>query len=120
MPPPPGLITGKIRLEATATGEGIAKVSFLLNGKNILTKARPPYSVELNIGDQPRLHRVTAVALGTAGQKLAEDEILLNSGPHRFSVRLVEPQSGKTYKSSLRAQAQVDLPEGEKLDRVEL
>jgi VWFA-related protein len=120
LPPPPGLITGKIRLEATATGEGIAKVSFLLNGKNILTKARPPYSVELNIGDQPRLHRVTAVALGASGQKLAEDEILLNSGPHRFSVRLVEPQSGRTYKSSLRAQAQVDLPEGEKLDRVEL
>jgi Ca-activated chloride channel family protein len=120
LPPPPGLITGKIRLEATATGEGIARVSFLLNGKNILTKARPPYSVELNIGDQPRLHRVTAVALGASGQKLAEDEILLNSGPHRFSVRLVEPQSGRTYKSSLRAQAQVDLPEGEKLDRVEL
>lgn len=120
LPPPPGLITGKIRLEATATGEGIARVSFLLNGKNVLTKAKPPYSVELNVGDQPRLHRVTAVALGASGQKLAEDEIVINSGPHRFSVRLVEPQSGKTYKSSLRAQAQVDLPEGEKLDRVEL
>jgi Ca-activated chloride channel family protein len=120
LPPPPGLITGKIRLEATTTGEGIARVSFLLNGKTVLTKARPPYSVELNIGDQPRLHTVTAVALGAAGQKLAEDEILLNSGPHRFSVRLVEPQAGRTYKSSLRAQAQVDLPEGEKLDRVEL
>jgi Ca-activated chloride channel family protein len=118
--PPPGLVTGKIRLEANATGEGIARVSFLLNGKTILTKARPPYSVELNVGDQPRLHRVTAVALGAAGQKLAEDEILLNSGPHRFSVRLVEPQAGKAYKTSLRAQAQVDLPEGEKLDRVEL
>lgn len=120
LPPPPGLITGKIRLEATPTGEGIARVSFLLNGKNILTKSRPPYSVELNVGDQPRLHRVTAVALGEAGQKLAEDEIVINSGPHRFSIRLVEPQSGRSYKSSLRAQAQVDLPEGERLDRVEL
>ncbi|MES1242556.1 MAG: VWA domain-containing protein [Acidobacteriota bacterium] len=120
LPPPPGLITGKIRLEATATGEGIAKVSFLLNGKNVLTKARPPYSVELNVGEQPRLHRVTAVALGASGQKLAEDEIVINSGPHRFSIRLVEPQAGKAYKSGLRAQAQVDLPEGETLDRVEL
>jgi Ca-activated chloride channel family protein len=120
LPPPPGLITGKVRLEATTTGEGIARVSFLLNGKTILTKARPPYSVELNIGDQPRLHSVTAVAVGPSGQKLAEDEIVLNSGPHRFSVRLVEPQAGKSYRASLRAQAQVDLPEGEKLDRVEL
>ncbi len=40
--------------------------------------------------------------------------------PHRFAVRLVEPQTGKVYKSSLRAQAQVDVPEGDKLDRVEI
>lgn len=120
LPPPPGLITGKVRLQASTTGEGIAKVSFLLNGKPILTKAKPPYSVELNVGDQPRIHTLRAVALGASGEKLAEDEILLNTGPHRFSVRLVEPQSGKSYKSSLRAQAQVDVPEGERLDRVEL
>jgi Ca-activated chloride channel family protein len=118
--PPPGLLTGKVRLEATTTGEGIARVSFLLNGKTILTKGRPPYSVELNLGDQPRLHSLTAVALDASGKTLAEDEVLLNTGPHRFSVRLVEPQPGKSYRASLRAQAQVDLPEGEKLDRVEL
>ncbi|HEX5715965.1 MAG TPA: VWA domain-containing protein [Thermoanaerobaculia bacterium] len=120
LPPPPGLLTGKVRLEATATGEGIARVSFLLDGKAVLTKGKPPYSVELNIGEQPRLHTLTAVALDSAGKKVAEDEVLLNTGPHRFSVRLVEPQPGKAYQASLRAQAQVDLPEGEKLDRVEI
>lgn len=120
LPPPPGLLIGKVRLEAATTGEGIAKVSFLLNGKPVLTKARPPYSVELNVGDQPRIHTLTAVALGASGEKLAEDEVLLNTGPHRFSVRLVEPQPGKAYHASLRAQAQVDVPEGDKLDRVEL
>jgi len=76
--------------------------------------------VELNIGEQPRLHTLTAVALDSKGKKVAEDEVLLNTGPHRFSVRLVEPQAGKAYLSSLRAQAQVDVPEGEKLDRVEI
>jgi VWFA-related protein len=120
LPPPPGLLIGKVRLEATTTGEGIAKVSFLLNGKPVLTKAKPPYSVELNVGEQPRLHTLTAVALDAKGQKVAEDEVLLNTGPHRFSVRLVEPQAGKAYRASLRAQAQVDVPEGEKLDRVEI
>ncbi|HVG08278.1 MAG TPA: VWA domain-containing protein [Thermoanaerobaculia bacterium] len=120
LPPPPGLLTGKVRLEATTTGEGIARVSFLLNGKTVLTKGKPPYSVELNIGEQPRLHTLTAVALDTSGRKVAEDEVLLNTGPHRFSVRLVEPQAGKSYQASLRAQAQVDVPEGEKLDRVEI
>ncbi|HSS50784.1 MAG TPA: VWA domain-containing protein, partial [Thermoanaerobaculia bacterium] len=119
LPPPPGLITGKARVEALATGTGIVKVSFELDGKPVLTKGRPPYSVELNLGVQPRLHTLKALALDAAGKKVAEDQIELNAGPHRFAVRLVEPQTGKTYKSSLRAQAQVDVPEGDKLDRVE-
>jgi len=118
--PPPGLITGKVRLEAMTTGVGIAKVRFTLNGKPVLTKGKPPYSVELNLGDAPKIHTLQAVALDAADGKLAEDAILLNSGPHRFSIRLLEPQRGKSYRDSLRAQAQVDVPEGETLDRVEL
>lgn len=120
LPPPPGLLTGRVRLEAMATGEGIARVRFELNGKPVLTKGKPPYSVEVSLGDQPRFHRVTARALAADGSELAEDEVQLNVGPHRFSVRLVEPQQGKSYRESLRAQAQVDVPEGEALDRVEL
>ena len=117
--PPPGLMTGKARLEAVTTGNAIAKVSFELDGKPLLAKTRPPYSVELDLGNQPRVHTLRAEALDAAGRKLATDEIELNVGPHRFAVRLVEPQPGKTYKSSLRAQAQVEVPEGDKLDRVE-
>ncbi|HYO16567.1 MAG TPA: VWA domain-containing protein [Thermoanaerobaculia bacterium] len=120
LPPPPGLTTGKARIQALTTGEGIAKVSFELNGRLMLSKTKPPYSVELVLGDQPRTHTVRAIALGPSGEKLAEDEMLLNAGPHRFTVRLVEPQPGKTYQSSLRAQAEVEVPEGETVDRVEL
>ncbi|HVR96742.1 MAG TPA: GWxTD domain-containing protein, partial [Thermoanaerobaculia bacterium] len=119
LPPPPGLLTGKVRLEAMTTGEGIARVRFELNGKPVLTKGKPPYSVELSLGDQPRFHRLTARALGADGSELADDELLLNVGPHRFSVRLVEPQQGKAYRESLRAQAQIEVPEGETLGRVE-
>jgi len=120
MPPPPGLATGSLRIEAQTTGEGIARVSFELDGKPALTKARPPYSVELNLGKQPRTHWIKAIAQDAGGKRLAEAEIPLNVGPHRFAVRLVEPQPGKTYTSSLRAEAQVQVPEGDRLDRVEL
>jgi VWFA-related protein len=120
LPPPPGLITGKARMEALAAGTGIAKVTFELDSKPILTKSKPPFSVELNLGAQPRIHTLKALALDAEGKKVAEDQIELNAGPHRFAVRLVEPQPGKTYKASLRAQAQVDVPEGDKLDRVEI
>ncbi len=120
LPPAAGLLTGRARVEAIVAGEGIARVRWDLNGKPVMSKARPPYSVELDLGSDPRLHRLRAVAVGPGGDELARDELRLNAGPHRFSLRLVEPQPGKTYKASLRAQAEVEVPEGETLDRVEI
>jgi VWFA-related protein len=120
LPPPEGLQVGNTRVEAVATGEGIARVRFLLDGGVVMSKSRPPYSVELHLGDDLRTHEVTAVAVDERGEVLARDEITLNAGPHRFAVRLVEPQRLGRYRSSLRAQAEVHVPEGDALDRVEI
>jgi Ca-activated chloride channel family protein len=117
--PPARLLVGKTRFEAVARGEEIARVRFELDGRPVLSKTRPPYSVELDLGRAPRLHRLRALALDTAGEVLAADEVTLNAGPHRFAVRLVEPRSGAQYVESLRASAVVEVPEGEQLDRVE-
>ena len=120
LPAPPGLQVGNTRIEAVTTGDGIARVRFELNGKPVMSKGSPPYSVDINLGDQPRTHTVAAVALDAAGRELAHDQIDLNAGPHRFAVRLVEPKRGGSYKQSLRAQAEVTVPEGDHLDRVEI
>lgn len=120
LPATPGLKVGSARVEALTTGEGIAKLVFELNGRAIFSKAHPPYSVEIPLGLQPRTHRLRVRALDEKGVQLATDELLLNAGPHRFSVRMVEPQPGKSYRSSLRAQVEVEVPQGEQLDRVEL
>ena len=114
------LTVGRLRVEARARGDGIDKVAFSLNGRPVMRKSRPPYSVELNLGDKPRTHVLRATALDAGGNDLAVDEVLVNSGPHRFAVRLLEPQRGKIYRESVRAHVEVDVPEGETLDRVEL
>ncbi len=113
------LTVGKLRVEARTQGEGIKRVAFELNDRPIMRKSRPPYSVELNLGDKPRVHTLRAIALDAGGGRLAVDEVLVNAGPHRFSTRLIEPQAGKRYRSSVRAHAEVDVPEAERLDRVE-
>jgi VWFA-related protein len=118
--PPARLLTGHARFEAFATGPGVAKVRFDLDGKTVLAKTRPPYSVELNLGEAPREHRLRATALDADGEELASDEVEVNAGPHRFAVRLLEPRAGEFYVESLRASAAVEVPEGETLDRVEL
>ena len=117
--PPPGLHTGRLRVEAAALGDQIRKVRFHLNGRPVLAKLRPPYSVELDLGPAPRRHSLEAVALDDAGEVVARDKISLNSGPHSFDVRLLEPQPGKRYERSLTALLHVDKPADRRLDRVE-
>jgi Ca-activated chloride channel homolog len=111
--------TGLVRIDALTTGDGIAKVTFLLDDQPILTKKSPPFNVELDLGQVPRSRVLRATAYDAAGEEITSDEVLLNGGPHRFGVRLVEPRRGKTYHSSLRAQADVQVPEGEVVQRVE-
>ncbi len=113
------LVTGRLRVEALVQGENIARVRFDLNGRPVFTKSRPPYSVELNLGEAPRVHTLRATALDSEGRELATDEVPINTGPHRFALRLIEPQAGKKYTQSVRAHAEVQIPEGERLDRVE-
>jgi Ca-activated chloride channel family protein len=117
--PPEGLHTGRLRVEAAALGDGIAKVRFHLNGRPVLAKTRPPYSVELDLGAAPRRHHLEAVALTADGSELARDKMTLNAGPHSFDVRLLEPQAGKRYERSLTALLQVEMPADQRLDRVE-
>lgn len=120
LPLPETLTVGKLRVRARARGEGIAKVAFVLNDRPVMRKSKPPYSIELDLGDKPNFHKLRVLALDAEGQTLATDELLINSGPHRFSIRLLEPQSGRRYVDSVRAHAEVEVPEGEKLEKVEL
>jgi Ca-activated chloride channel homolog len=118
--PAPGLRTGKLRVEAKVGGTGVARVAFLLDGKPVLKKATPPWSVEIALGDAPRVFRLEAQAESTEGRVLARDELPLNAGPHRFDVRFVAPRRGTKAEASVRAVLQVTVPEGEVLERVEL
>jgi VWFA-related protein len=119
LPLPKVMTVGKVRIGARIQGEGIASVAFELNDRRVMRKRKPPWSVELNLGEKPRFHQLRAIALDAEGNWLANDEVTINAGPHRFSVRLIEPQSGRAYRNSVRAHAEVDIPEGERLERME-
>ncbi len=94
-------------------------VTFALDGKAVLTKKKPPFSVELDLGSLPRTRTLTATAFDATGERLAGDELLINAAGHRFAVRLVEPQRGKKYENSLLAQVETEVPDGETVERVE-
>ena len=113
------LQTGMQRFDTLSTGNNIDKVTFALDGKPVLTKRRPPYSVELDLGSLPRPRRLTVAGFDAKGTQVAGDEMLINSAANRFQVRLAEPQRGKKYESSLLARAEVSVPDGQTIERVE-
>jgi VWFA-related protein len=108
-----------VRFDTLTTGAAVAEVVFELNGKPLFTKRTPPWSVELDLGSLPRTHTLRVRSLDSAGKELASDELLVNAGAHRFKARLLEPRRGGRYSESLRAEAQVETPEGQGVERVE-
>ena len=119
--PAEGVLTGSVRFEALAQGEGIHKVGFLLDGKKLLTKTRPPYSIDVALGTVPRTHTLRAVAYDRAGEEIAGDELLINAGQHQFTVDIVDPASGgRGLSGPVRVRVDVRAPEGKAIDRLEL
>jgi VWFA-related protein len=119
VPPQGELHTGMLRIDTLSSGPDIAEVIFSIDDKQVLKKRSPPWSVEFDLGPLPRMRKLTAVALDSSGQEMTQDELILNSGAHRFAINLLEPRRGKTYTGSLRAEAEIDVPEGKAVERVE-
>ncbi len=110
---------GYARFAARVDGRGVAKVRFYLEDRPILTKTRPPFSVELDLGQLPETMTVRAVALDASDRELATDALLLNPGEYGFSISLIEPQWGSRHSGAVAARANVETPEGSLLERVE-
>ncbi|MEE2776288.1 MAG: VWA domain-containing protein [Acidobacteriota bacterium] len=119
VPPQQGSIhVGYRRFEARTVGD-FDRVTFLLDDRPVLTKRRPPYSVELNLGNVPSTHLLRAVGY-FEDSEVAMDEIRVNQGGQRFRVHITEPRSGRLYEDSVTAMVQVDTPDARPLERLEI
>lgn len=112
------LLSGPTRFDTLVTGD-IDKVVFSLDDKKILTRNRPPFNVEVDLGAFPSVRTLRAEALDASGAEIASDQLILNSGGYRFVAKLREPRPGKRYTNSLQARVEVEVPGGRSLERVE-
>ena len=119
IPPLEGAIhVGYQRFDARTVGD-FDKVTFLMDDQPILTKTRPPYSVELNLGSIPSTHMLRAVGY-YEGSEVAMDELRVNQGGQRFRVHITEPRSDRNYEKSVTAIVQVDTPDAREIERLEV
>ncbi|HVF59891.1 MAG TPA: VWA domain-containing protein [Thermoanaerobaculia bacterium] len=116
---PAGLLSGPVRIAARVDGGPVERVDFLLDGRLVMRRTRPPYEVRLDLGPVPRPQRLGVEAVAAGGEVLARDEVVLNDGGQRFRVRLVEPRGGRAAGRGLHARAEVEPPAGRSVERVE-
>ena len=112
------LATGLQRFE-TKTAEGIRAVDFYLNGSKVMTKTRPPFDADLNLGPLPRKHTIRVVAYGFDGRSVGEDEYIVNEGKEVFRVRILTPEKGTRVSGPVKVAASVAVPEGKALQKLE-
>ena len=97
IPPSREAPIGLLRLEADAQPP-ITKVEFYLDDKLIVRRAKPPYSVELDLGEVPRRQIVRAVGYDASGKLIDEDAWAINQGSARLAVKILpepDPAAGK-------------------------
>ena len=105
MPPDKEAPVGLMRLTAEVLPP-VAKVEFYLDDKPILTRTRPPYTVEIDLGKVPRRQTVRAVGYDAKGNAVDEDAWAVNEGDARVAVRILPIPAAATAGVTVRVAVQ--------------
>jgi VWFA-related protein len=117
--PPGDAVSGVHRFEAIARPE-VQRVAFLLDEAPVLTKNRPPFDLDLDLGPLPRLTRVTAIAYSSDGAELAREGLTLNVGRERFFLRLLPQGPDDVRGAEVRVAVELNVPDDRALQSLEL
>src|SRR2546430_65952 len=120
VPLPEDLLNGVQHIETMAVGSDTAAVEFYLAGRKVMTRRQPPYTLDLDFGEVPQVRRIRAVALNAKGEPITGDEVNVNTGNDPFRVRIVSPRVAFKLHGRTRVEMAVAIPEGKKLDHLEL
>ena len=113
------IATGLIRFETRASSNDISFAEFYLNNTRVVTKRRPPFSADLDLGELPRKHIVKVIGYAKDGKPIAQDEVVLNEGREAFRLRITQPAKGARLEGPTRVVADVAVPETKRLTQVE-
>ncbi|HYM25998.1 MAG TPA: VWA domain-containing protein, partial [Vicinamibacterales bacterium] len=120
VPLPDELLAGLQHIDTIAFGDDIKAVEFSLDGRKVMTKRTPPYTLDVDLGRVPQRHRIRVVALNDKGETVAGDEVVVNSGNEPFRVRIVSPRLAPRLHGRTRVEMAVSVPEGKSIEKVEL
>ena len=112
-------VSGRVHFEAIARPE-VEKVAFFVDDQEILTKNRPPFDVDLDVGPLPKLTSVMVIGYDGSGAEIARDGYTLNVGRERFYVRLKPVSTADTEGDRVHVEAELNIPSDVELEELEL
>lgn len=95
----------------------VARVAFLVDGREVARVAQPPFSATVDFGDVPQRHSVVAVAFDRRDQEIGRDERIVNDAGETFSLHIVTPREGPAI-GAVRVSMNLRVPPAEPLQRV--
>jgi VWFA-related protein len=119
LPPPGETVLGLWRATALVSGERIDRVLFLVDGERQLESRRRPFSAELRLAELPTEQVVRAEGYDAEGNLVAADQVVLNRPRAAFRVHVVSPPEGAEASGTVRAEADVSVPDEKRLAKVE-
>ncbi len=112
-------VSGLQRFEAVALEE-VRKVTFFIDNESVLTKNRPPFDIDLNLGPLPRLTSVMVIGYDAEDNEIARDGYTLNVGRERFHVRLKPVSAVDGAGGNVRVEAELNIPSDGELQQLDL
>jgi len=119
VPPRRQPATGSTRIETLVTSNAVDRVVFYLDGREVDADGRRPFVGRVELDSPPRVQKLRTVAYDGGGHEMGEDRVLLNELDAPFRARLVEVV-GDVAAGAVEVRAEVSVPAGAELDRVEL
>jgi Ca-activated chloride channel homolog len=120
LPPSEEPAAGLQKIETQTGGDAIKAVEFWLDGKKIAVRRSPPFTLEVDFGEVPQTRRIRAIALDARDKPLTGDELTVNAGTDPFRIRIVSPRFAPQLEGLTRVEMDVEVPEGDELQAVEL
>lgn len=121
VPPAERPVRGRARFRVLASSYAVARVEFLLDGISVASDDRAPFVATLDLGPDERTATVQAVAYDSSGARLGEHSLVVNAADRAFDVRVTGfEQTTAGALPAVRLEAQVTVPPGQDLSRVEI
>jgi VWFA-related protein len=112
------VLAGDIEVAAAAPRQA-ARVEFYLDDVRVAERDRAPFAAKIALGAVPRVHTLKVVAFDAKETPIGEDSAVINDRAEALGVEIVAPRES-TVEASTVIEVQPRVPEGMRLDAVEL